>query len=102
MSLLSGALGIALTLLLALFARDVGIAATADTRGQLAADAAALAAVAESGPYGRGDPEGAAARFARANGARLRSCDCPPGALEMQVEVVFRRATAVARAAIEP
>lgn len=102
MSVLSGALGIALALVLALFARDLGRDATADTRGQLAADAAALAAVAESGPYGLGDPESAAARFARANGARLRSCDCEPGALEMQVEVSFGGVIAVARAAIEP
>ncbi|MGH2735611.1 MAG: hypothetical protein ACRDKZ_08525, partial [Actinomycetota bacterium] len=65
MSVLFAALGVTLTLLLALFARDLADAATVDTRAQLAADSAALAAVAESGPYGRGDPQTAAARFAR-------------------------------------
>ncbi|MGH2734893.1 MAG: D-alanyl-D-alanine carboxypeptidase family protein, partial [Actinomycetota bacterium] len=47
-------------------------------------------------------PKTAAARFARANGARLASCDCPPGGLEMEVEVVYQGAVARARAAIEP
>ena len=70
-------------------------------RAQTAADAAALAAVFESGPYGSADPESRAREYARRNDARLIDCDCAPGATEMQVEVVLHGFQARARAVIE-
>jgi Flp pilus assembly protein TadG len=70
-------------------------------RAQTAADAAALAAVYESGPYGTANPEQRAREYARRNDARLTDCDCVQGATEMEVEVVLDGFTARARAVIE-
>jgi hypothetical protein len=56
-------------------------------RARLAADAAALAAVAEAGPYGRNHQEGEARAYARANGAELVDCICDAGAEAVQVTV---------------
>jgi hypothetical protein len=85
-----------------LFVVDVGRVTWERGRAQTAADAAALAAAAESGPYGHGDPEGQARRFAEANGARLMRCLCEAGASAMQVKVAVGRAAAEARAVLDP
>ena len=102
MTLLLGAMGVILTLLLSGFLADLATASTLRVRAQLAADAAALAAVAESGPYGDGEHERAAARFAVANRARLVECLCEPGATAVQVRVAIRDVVADARATFDP
>ncbi len=71
-------------------------------RAQLAADAAALAAVATSVPGRGGDPPDVAARYASLNGARLVDCWCPPGATAVQVEVAVGPVRARARAVFDP
>lgn len=102
MTLLLGSISIVLALLLAGFAADLAAASTLRARAQLAADAAALAAVAESGPYGRGEHERTAARFAAANGARLLECLCEPAATAVQVRVAVGDVVADARATFDP
>ncbi|MBW3594166.1 MAG: D-alanyl-D-alanine carboxypeptidase family protein [Actinobacteria bacterium] len=102
MTVLVGTLSIFLAAVLALVGVRAADASAARARAQLAADSAALAAVAESAPYGGGDPEIAATEYARMNGARLVSCICPRGATAMQVEVAVGDVTARARAVIEP
>jgi hypothetical protein len=77
-------------------------AATLRTRAQVAADSAALAAVAESGPYGRALPEEVARFYAGRNGAQLLECNCEPGANVMQVRVAIATIRAEARAVIDP
>ena len=69
---------------------------------QLAADAAALAAVATSVPGRGGDPPEAAARFASLNGAQLVDCWCDSGATTVQVEVALGPVRARARAVFDP
>jgi hypothetical protein len=76
-------------------------AASTKAQSQTAADAAALAAVAESGPYGGGNPRAVAMEYARANDAHLISCDCPPGGTKMQVRVLISGIEAEARAVID-
>lgn len=102
MTLLLGALGVTLSLLLSGLATGLAAASTLRTRAQLAADAAALAAVAESGPSGGGQHESEAARFAVANGARLLECLCQPGATAVQVRVAVGDVVADARATFDP
>lgn len=102
MTLLLGALGVTLSLLLSGLATGLAAASTLRTRAQLAADAAALAAVAESGPSGGGQHEREAARFAVANGARLLECLCQPGATAVQVRVAVGDVVADARATFDP
>jgi hypothetical protein len=80
----------------------IGGGATTDARAQLAADAAALAAVAESGPGGSGLPETAARRYAEMNGAWVVECICNTGASGMQVTVAIGDVAATARAEIDP
>lgn len=95
-----------LTLLLGLAlgtgAADVGDAASTRARAQMAADAAALAAVAESSPSGEGRPSEAAADYAERNGARLVKCYCDVGATAMQVLVAVDGVLAEARAVMDP
>jgi hypothetical protein len=91
-----------LALLFAGFTRDIAIASSTKQRAQIAADAAALAAVEESGPWGSGDPVGAATRFARANGGRVVRCLCRTGATAMQVQVSVGDVLAEARAVFDP
>lgn len=91
-----------LAVVLSIFVQDLGEAASLKARAQLAADAAALAAVAESGPYGSGAPEAQARRFAEANGARLVECRCEVGATAAQVEVAVDAVVAQARAVLDP
>ena len=91
-----------LTLALGTGASRVGRAASLDARAQLAADATALAAVAEMGPGGSGRPVPTARRYAALNHARLVRCICVPGTGAVQVTVVVDGAAARARAEIEP
>ncbi|HEX2196054.1 MAG TPA: D-alanyl-D-alanine carboxypeptidase family protein [Actinomycetota bacterium] len=95
-----------LTLLLGLAlgtgASEVGGAATARARAQIAADAAALAAVGESSPSGEGRPVEAAADYAESNGGRLVRCYCDEGATAMQVVVSVDGVEAEARAVMDP
>lgn len=102
MTLILGPIGVLLALFLAVFTVDLAAATTARAKAQLAADAAALAAVAESGPYGGGEHEMTAARFADANGARLLECLCEPGATAVQVRVAVGDVVADARATFDP
>ncbi len=101
MTLLLGAMGVTLAALLSGFTVDLASASTVRARAQLAADAAALAAVAEAGPYGDGEHERTAARFAAANGARLLECLCEPGATAVQVRVAVDDVVADARATFD-
>lgn len=89
-------------LIAATLTSGAAIAATSRLRAQLAADAAALAAVGEVLPYGTGLPHGAAGRFAEANGARLVECLCRSGETAMQVRVVLNGVQASARAVVDP
>ena len=102
MTILVGCMSIFLAVLVSLVSAQVARTSATRVRAQSAADAAALAAVAESGPYGGGDANLAAIEYARLNGARLVSCICPSGATAMQVEVAVGEITARARAVIEP
>lgn len=68
---------------------DIGSMLVARGRAQAAADAAALAAVAQQAPIldqGR-DPEGAARDVAERNGVLLLSCSCEVGMTDATVEV---------------
>ena len=102
MTLLVAGIGTGLTLILAILSFGVVEVSADRTRAQSAADAAALAAVAEAGPYGGGAPEKIARRFAGLNGAVLVDCRCPTGATAVQVEVELDDVTAQARAVIDP
>ena len=102
MTILVGATSVLLALLVSVVSVQTGRASAVRVRAQSAADAAALAAVAESGPYGGGDPEIAATEYSRLNGARLVACACSSGATAMQVEVMIGEVSARARAVIEP
>jgi D-alanyl-D-alanine carboxypeptidase len=102
MTLVMGGAGAVLCLVVALLLSQLGALSTWASRAQLAADAAALAAVAESAPYGQSEPATAARSFAEANGARLLECDCDPETGMAQVEVVIGDAVAAARAVLDP
>jgi hypothetical protein len=71
-------------------------------RARSAADAAALAAVAESAPFGGGRPLEEARRYAAINGGRLVTCRCEPGSTVVEVVVEVGAASARARAAFDP
>lgn len=102
MTLIVAAVATSLAVLLAGFGTDIARTSATKARAQLAADAAALAAVAESAPYGGNDPERQAESVARANGARLVSCLCPSGGTAVQVRVAVDDVVADARATIDP
>ena len=80
----------------------VGRAAAIDSRAQMAADAAALAAVAENAPHGSGQPHVVAKRYAEANGAELVRCICTRGEEAVQVRVEIDGMIAEARAVLDP
>lgn len=101
MTLLVGCLSCALAILLTTFAADIAAASSSRAHAQTAADAASLAAVAESGPYGDGEPGSVARRFAEANGAELLECLCDVGATAMQVTVEVDGVIAKSRAVID-
>ncbi|MGH2730809.1 MAG: D-alanyl-D-alanine carboxypeptidase family protein [Actinomycetota bacterium] len=102
MSLILVCTSTVLALLLGGFVREISQVSYQKARAQLAADAAALAAVAEAGPFGEGLPAYQARRFAQANGARLLECRCDPSATAAQVEVAVGDVIARARAVIDP
>lgn len=81
-----------LVLVLCLFLADVGLYLAARNRAQDAADAAALAAVAEAFPlFSSGDdPSSAASRLSKANNASLEKIDVSPGNDRVQVDVSVR------------
>lgn len=98
MTLLTGGISVLLVVLFGFGASMIGKAAALDARAQLAADAAALAAVAETGPGGSGTPEITARRYAALNGARLLHCICAVDAGAVQVMVAIGDVAARARA----
>lgn len=102
MSILFVACSLVFSLLCGTVVVALGGAAQTRARAQTAADAAALAAVFESSPYGTADPERRAREYAQHNDARLTDCDCVAGATQMEVEVALEGFTARARAVIEP
>jgi hypothetical protein len=77
-------------------------AQTDRVRAQAAADAAALAAVAEGTIYGSASPAEMARQYAERNGADLKECICPPGAYLVQVQVQVGGSRATAAAEIDP
>jgi secretion/DNA translocation related TadE-like protein len=83
------AAGALLLSLSALAVADVGAMLVARGRAQAAADAAALAAVAQQAPIldQGSDPEGAARETAERNGVVLISCACEVGTPDATVEV---------------
>jgi zinc D-Ala-D-Ala carboxypeptidase len=97
-TLIVGVAALLLALSLSGFSAALAQASTSKARAQLAADAAALAAVAESSPHGAGEHESVAARFAAANGARVIECLCEPGATAVEVKVAVGDVVASARA----
>ena len=102
MTVIAGGVGVVLALTFAGFFDQLATASSERFRAQTAADAAALAAVAESGPYGHGQPERLADMYARLNGARVTDCRCAVGATAVQVEVEVDGISASARAVIDP
>jgi zinc D-Ala-D-Ala carboxypeptidase len=101
-TLLVGGVCTLLCVVLAFFSMDLAAAASDRARAQTAADAAALAAVAESAPYGSSDPRSVAMEFARLNDADLVRCLCEPGATAVQVTVSVEDVIAHARAVFDP
>jgi Flp pilus assembly protein TadG len=91
-----------IVLTFAAFVSEAGTLAAVRSRAQLAADAAALAAVSESVPGGGGRHEATARAFAEANGAYLLECECRPNATYAQVTVAIDDVTAQARAELDP
>lgn len=89
-------------LLLAVFLGDLGSASSARMRAQAAADAAALAAVAEGTSYGDSDPRRVATTYAEANGGTLISCDCDPFTSDVRLVVEVDGVEASARAQLDP
>jgi hypothetical protein len=78
----SAAIGVGLIGVVLMFILGVGLVGAAASTYAAAASAADAAALASAPvtfrPFGaRGSPRNEAARFARANGARLVRCDCP-------------------------
>jgi D-alanyl-D-alanine carboxypeptidase/Putative Flp pilus-assembly TadE/G-like len=101
-TVLVAGIGVVLSLTFAAFFGQLGIASSERFKAQTAADAAALAAVAESGPYGHGQPERLADMYARMNGGRVTECRCQAGATAVQVEVTVDGISASSRAVIDP
>lgn len=79
-----------------------GDVTVARIRAQAAADAGALAAVAEGAGYGRGGYGAQARIYVERNGGHLDSCDCRNGAYEVQVTATVDGVAATARAEIDP
>lgn len=89
------------SVMLAIFLGDLGGTSSARMRAQAAADAAALAAVAEGAPYGNSDPRAVAENYAAANGAELVTCECDPLSDRVKVVVEVDGIQATARAEID-
>jgi secretion/DNA translocation related TadE-like protein len=77
----------AMLVVLSMGVADVGHALVARERARTAADAAALAAVAELAFPTGADASAIAGEYASRNGAQLLSCACVPGSLEATVSV---------------
>ncbi len=101
MTVIAGVIGTVLSVMFAMFLGDIGTASSLRARAQTAADAAALAAVAEAGPYGDGLPERQADTYARLNGGTVLECRCAAGASAVQVEVEVDGVIARARAVFD-
>ena len=102
MTILVASLSLLVSLAAALLSTEIAQGAALKARAQAAADAAALAAVAESGPYGSNVQRIVAREYADANGATLVECKCESWATAVQVTVDLDGATARARAVIDP
>lgn len=102
MTLIAGVCSVLISLLVTVAGMRDGRLIAVEARAQAAADAAALAAVAESAPFGAGAHRYQARRFAELNGAELVSCLCYPGATAVQVVVALRGTQARARAVLDP
>ena len=102
MTLLFAGCVLFLSLLLGSFVVQVGGVAVSAAQAQTAADAAALAAVAESTLYGAGAPLSVAAKMAELNGAELLECLCEVGGTAAQVEVSVEGVARTARAVFDP
>lgn len=102
MTILAAAMSILLTTTLSIFIADAGRASQRRAHAQTAADAAALAALAEQLPFGTNSPEVLADRYARANGAELIGCVCRAGSYRIEVEVAYEGLRARAAAALDP
>ncbi|CAN5707625.1 hypothetical protein BH20ACT21_BH20ACT21_07790 [soil metagenome] len=102
MTLLFAGCVLFLSLLLGSFVVQVGRVAVSAAQAQTAADAAALAAVAESTLYGAGAPLSVAAKMAELNGAELLECLCEVGGTAAQVEVSVEGVVRAARAVFDP
>ncbi len=87
---------------LAMLTVDAAEVATLKARAQAAADASALAAVAESTPIGRNLQTDVARTYAERNGAELLECVCDPGSTAVQVRVSIEGVEATARAVLDP
>lgn len=101
MTLIVAGAGVLLALVVGSLTVVVGHVAQDRARAQTAADAAALAAAAEAGPYGSGQPLAEARRFAQANGARFLSCACSQAG-SVVVTAGVGVTTARARAVLDP
>lgn len=101
MTLVAGGAAVVLAMLVAVAGAWEASLGAARTRAQTAADAAALASVAESSPMGRGLHLVQARRFAEANDAELLACLCNQGAGAVQVEVRVAGERATARAELD-
>ncbi|MDQ3646808.1 MAG: D-alanyl-D-alanine carboxypeptidase family protein [Actinomycetota bacterium] len=102
MTVIVAVLACLLSMSLARFGMDLSAITSRRAQAQIAADAAALASVAEAAPYGRGLELHEARRFAELNGAELLECRCADAATVVQVEVVVDGVTARARAVLDP
>lgn len=101
MSLLAFVTTLILTLATSGFVGQMSARADSRARAQTAADAAALAAVAEWAPYGGGSPYAAALHFAQLNDGDLRRCECDSGTSTVEVEVEVDGVSATARAFVD-
>ena len=101
MTVILGCISCVLVVAFASFVGDLASGSALRMRAQTAADAAALAAVAEGTPHGSGEPYELARRYAELNGARLVDCTCERGAAAVQVEVAVDDIVAEARAELD-
>lgn len=102
MTLLIAALTLLLTTTISGRIVESGNETSTKARAQAAADAAALAAIAEGLPYGSGSYERLATTYAESNGAVLVECECVAGSYRVQVTVEIDGVEAIAAAEIDP
>lgn len=102
MTLLVLGMSLVLMMLGIRFSDEVAAGFTRRERARVAADSAALAAVAEVAPYGDNAQASVAREYAEANGATLVDCVCDPGAEAVQVTVAVEGVEATARAVLDP